>query len=55
MKINPESSFKSALQRLFRPRSRKHDPLLLLNMSHFNFTDGWRRTFFDSEYARFSA
>jgi hypothetical protein len=55
MKTKPESSFKSALQRLLRSRRRKHDPLLLLNMSHFNFTDGWRRTFFDYEYARFSA
>jgi hypothetical protein len=30
---------------LFRPRRRMHDPLLVLNMSIFNFDDGWNRTF----------
>jgi len=24
---------------------RRHDPLLVLNMSVFNFTDSWERTF----------
>jgi hypothetical protein len=30
----------------------KHDPMLLLNMLAFNFTDGWSRTFSNYEYAR---
>jgi hypothetical protein len=29
--------------------------MLVLNMSNFNFTDGWRRTFFKHEYARSNA
>jgi hypothetical protein len=35
-----------------RRRVGRHDPMLLLNMSAFNFTGGWRRTFAKSEYAR---
>ena len=34
-----------ALRKFFRLSARRHDPLLLLNMSLFNSTDGWRRTF----------
>lgn len=30
---------------LFRRGERRHDPLLVLSMSRFNFTDGWERTF----------
>jgi hypothetical protein len=26
-------------------RRRRHDPMLVLNMSIFNFADGWSRTF----------
>jgi hypothetical protein len=29
----------------FRRQRRMHDPLLVFNMSIFNFTDGWNRTF----------
>jgi hypothetical protein len=29
----------------FRRRPRRHDPLLVLSMSRFNFADGWDRTF----------
>jgi hypothetical protein len=29
----------------FRRRRRMHDPMLVLNMSIFNFADGWNRTF----------
>jgi hypothetical protein len=29
--------------------------MLVLNMSIFNFTDGWNRTFSKYEYARFEA
>jgi hypothetical protein len=50
-----EQSFIQRLRRLFRRRVRRHDPMLVLNMSIFNFTDGWSRTFSKNEYARFSA
>jgi len=49
------SNFSRALRKFFRLSTRRHDPLLLLNMSLFNFTDGWGRTFSKNEYARFSA
>ena len=32
-------------RRIFRRRRLKHDPMLLLSMSIFNFRDGWSRTF----------
>jgi hypothetical protein len=51
MKTN-QTTLKRALCRIFRPRVRKHDPMLLLNMLAFNFTDGWNRTFSSYEYAR---
>jgi hypothetical protein len=41
--------------RQFRKRAYKHDPMLLLNMSLFNFTDGWARVFSQEQYGRFSA
>jgi hypothetical protein len=47
-----ENNFRSRLRELFRPRVPRHDPLLVLNMSHFNFTGGWNRTFSKYEYAR---
>jgi len=40
---------------LFRRRAPRHDPMLVLNMSIFNFTDGWSRTFSKHEYARLYA
>ena len=40
---------------LFRRRATRRDPLLVFNMSIFNFTDGWSRTFSKYEYARFYA
>ena len=49
------NNFKSRLRKSFRPRTPRHDPMLVLNMSIFNFTDGWRRTFSRNEYARFYA
>ena len=30
---------------VFQRRPRMHDPMLVLNMSIFNFADGWNRTF----------
>jgi hypothetical protein len=32
-------------RQIFRRRRPKHDPMLLLSMSIFNFQDGWSRTF----------
>jgi hypothetical protein len=52
---NKEQSFSPSLRLIFRRRVRRHDPLLVLNMSIFNFTDGWSRTFSKHEYARFNA
>jgi hypothetical protein len=53
MKAKPsENNFRSKLRNVFRPRAPRHDPMLVLNMSIFNFTDGWRRTFGKYEYAR---
>jgi hypothetical protein len=48
-----ENNFRRALREIFQPRARRHDPMLVLNMSIFNFTDGWSRTFSKYEYARF--
>jgi len=30
---------------IFRRNRRMHDPMLVLNMSIFNFDGGWNRTF----------
>jgi hypothetical protein len=48
----PEKNFRSRLRRLLRPRAPRHDPLLFFNLSTFNFTDGWKRTFAQHEYGR---
>jgi hypothetical protein len=32
-------------RQLFRRHRRRHDPMLVLNMSIFNFATGWNRTF----------
>jgi hypothetical protein len=46
MKAKPsENNSRSKLRNVFRRRAPRHDPMLVLNMSIFNFTDGWRRTF----------
>jgi hypothetical protein len=50
-----ENNFRSRLRQLFRARATRHDPMLVLNMSIFNLTDGWNRTFSKQEYARLSA
>jgi hypothetical protein len=46
---------KRILRNIFRRRPRVHDPMLVLNMSLFNFTDGWSRVFSRDLYGRFSA
>jgi hypothetical protein len=50
-----EQSFTQRLARFFRRRVRRHDPLLVFNLSIFNFTDGWSRTFSKYEYERYYA
>ena len=47
-----ENNIRSRVRMLFQGRARRHDPMLVLNMSIFNFTDGWTRTFSKYEYAR---
>jgi hypothetical protein len=47
-----ENNFRSTLRQIFRRRVRRHDPLLVLDMSSFNFTDGWSRTFSKFKSAR---
>ncbi|PYL85006.1 MAG: hypothetical protein DMF17_09880 [Verrucomicrobia bacterium] len=44
MKTSPRS-FARKQREIFRRRRRMHDPMLVLNMSIFNFADGWNRTF----------
>lgn len=56
MKIQQrKDGFRETARRLFRRRVRRHDPMLVLNMSAFNFTDSWSRIFARNEYGRFSA
>ncbi len=50
-----QSPPRRSLRPMFRRRVRKHDPMLVLNMSLFNFTDGWSRVFSRDLYGRFSA
>ena len=47
-----ENNFRSRLRKFFRTRASRHDPMLVFNMSIFNFTDGWSRTFSKYEYVR---
>jgi hypothetical protein len=39
---------------ILRRSSRRHDPMLVLNMVLFNFTGGWNRVLARDQYARFS-
>ena len=41
----PARSIADKWRELFRRRRRKHDPMLVLNMSVFNSEDGWNRVF----------
>jgi hypothetical protein len=49
-----QSNSKRALRKILWRRPRAHDPMLVLNMVRFNFTDGWNRAFSREQYARFS-
>ena len=40
------------VRKIFRRSLTIHDPWLSLNMSLFNYTDGWSRTFSKADYAR---
>jgi hypothetical protein len=50
-----ENNFRRTLRKILRPQRSRHNPMLAVNMSVFNFTDGWSRTFSKNEYARFYA
>ena len=53
MKTKPfQSNAKRSLWKIFRRSSRRHDPMLVLNMTLFNFTDGWNRVLSRDQYAR---
>ena len=47
-----QNNLKRALQRILGMRETEHDPMLVLNMSFFNETDGLSRTFSKDENAR---
>jgi len=49
------NNFTSRPSKSSLPRAPRHDAMLVFNMSIFNFTDGWRRTFSKNEHARFYA
>jgi len=51
----PRTKYSQLLSRILRRRARKHDRMLVVNMSFFNFTDGWSRVLSKQEYARFYA
>jgi hypothetical protein len=56
MKAKPsENGFRAKGRGIFRRRIRRHDPLLVVNMSIFNFSNGWDRTFSKNQSARFYA
>jgi hypothetical protein len=45
----PQRSLSGKWREMFRRRRRMHDPMLVLNMSIFNFADGWNRPFHQLE------
>jgi hypothetical protein len=47
-----ENNFRSSARKRIRRRAPKHDPMLVLNMSIFNFTNGWSRTFSKYQFER---
>jgi len=46
---------KRTLPKIFRRRPQMHDPMLVLNMSFFNYTNEWSRIFSRDLYGRFSS
>jgi hypothetical protein len=49
-----QTNLRPRLSRIFRRSRGRHDPMLVLNMALFNFTDGWNRAFSREQYARFT-
>lgn len=49
-----ESDSKRRSGKMFQRSSRRHDPMLVLNMALFNFAGGWNRVLSRDQYARFS-
>jgi len=49
-----QTNSRSKAPKIPRRSRRRHDPMLVLNMSLFNFTDGWNRVFSREQYARFN-
>jgi hypothetical protein len=49
-----QSNSKLSPWTILRRSSRRHDPMLVLNMALFNFTGGWNRVLARDQYARFS-
>jgi len=50
----PQTILKTKLTKIFKRFQRRHDPMLVLNLALFNFTDGWNRVFFKEQYGRFN-
>lgn len=44
--------FSQRWRRLFRRRTRRHDRMLVLNLSSFNYLTGWDRMLAKNEYER---
>jgi hypothetical protein len=44
-KMKTQKSLTRRWRKIFQRRRPRHDPMLVLNMSIFNFADGWNRTF----------
>ena len=49
-----QSNSKPGPWTILRRSSRRHDPMLVLNMALFNFTGGWNRVLARDQYARSS-
>jgi hypothetical protein len=47
-----ENIFGRTLRKASRRHGHRHDPMLVLNMSIFNFANGWSRTFSKFENPR---
>lgn len=45
-------SFITFWRKIFRLSPPRHDPLLSLSMTLFNYTDSWSRTFAKDKYGR---
>jgi hypothetical protein len=51
----PQKKYSGFFSKIIRLRAARRDWMLALNMSLFNFTDGWSRILSKHEYARFYA